>query len=199
MPLSRPFRTLETIWGCFPRPCLTSKRSHRLAWGRRPQERSHQFFRHPSGMPQSSMATYISLNVHVVFATKARTPCIKSIWKPELHAYLAGTAKGLQTIPFAVGGTDDHVHMLLALRATHNVSDLVREIKKSSHSWAVERERNFAWQTGYGAFSAGTAELARLTRYIENQEEHHREMTSFDEMRRLLKEHNVAYDPQYFE
>jgi hypothetical protein len=87
--------------------------------------------------------------------------------------------------------------MLLAIRATHTVSDLVREIKKGSHSWAADRERNFAWQSGYGAFSAGTAELPRLTAYIENQEEHHREVTSFEEMHRLSKEHNVAYDPQY--
>jgi putative transposase len=151
-------------------------------------------------MPQSDMAsTYLSLNVHIVFATKDRAPQIDPEWSPELHAYLSGTAIGLNTIPFIVGGVADHVHLLLSIRATHCVADLVRELKKSSHSWCVEKYSRFRWQEGYGAFSAGTSELPRLTSYIQSQEEHHREFDSRNELLQLLKEHNVEYDRRYFE
>ena len=55
----------------------------------------------------------------------------------------------------------------------------------------------FAWQRGYGAFSIGASQLARVRRYIAGQEEHHRRLTFQHEFRTLLKRYNVPYDERY--
>lgn len=144
-------------------------------------------------------STYSSLYVHIVFATEQRAPMIGDAWERDLHAYLSGTATGLGAKAIAVGGVADHVHILVGLRATHVVSDLVRELKKSSSSWAAERYAKFGWQRGYAAFSVGWREIPAVTKYIAGQAEHHRVLTSDDELRSLLEEHGIDHDPAYFE
>lgn len=144
-------------------------------------------------------STYLSLRVHVVFATKDRLPLIANDWIQDLHAYLGGCLKGLGAVPLSVGGVHDHVHLLASLRGTHAVSDLVREVKKSSSVWSAERCDRFAWQEGYGAFSVSYGDTAMVSAYIASQADHHRRVSSADEMLRLLKEHGVEYDSQYFE
>lgn len=77
-------------------------------------------------------STYVSLRVHLVFATKGRQPTISNDWRGRLHAYLGGTLRGLGATLLAVGGVADHVHLLVGIRTTHAVADLVRETKKAS-------------------------------------------------------------------
>ena len=98
-----------------------------------------------------------------------------------------------------VGGVADHIHLLASLRATHAVADLVREVKKSSSTWAASHDSRFAWQTGYAAFSVSASDVPRVTIYIANQEEHHRKFSSADELRFLLAEHGVEFDQRFFE
>src|SRR6185369_14552224 len=90
-------------------------------------------------------STYLSLNVHIVFATKGRAPMIVSDWRDALHAYIAGTVRDLGASAYAVGGVADHVHILAAIKSTHCVADLVRETKKASRAWARERYDRFSW------------------------------------------------------
>jgi putative transposase len=97
-----------------------------------------------------------------------------------------------------VGGVADHVHFLASLNTTHCVADLVREVKKASSGWASERYSRFGWQTGYGAFTLSAKERPAVINYILNQEEHHRTISSTDELLALLKEHDIQYDPRYF-
>jgi putative transposase len=144
-------------------------------------------------------STHASLNIHVVFSTKGRAPVIEATWRGDLHAYIGGTIRGLDAIPFAVGGVADHVHLLAGLKTTHCVADFVREIKKASSTWAAGRCRGFAWQAGYGAFSLGSGDLPAAVAYVLNQEEHHRRVSSADELRALLMEHGIAIDERFFE
>lgn len=120
-------------------------------------------------------------------------------WRQDLHRYIGGTLNGLDAKPMIVGGVADHVHLLASLRATHAVANLVREVKKSSTTWAASQYSNFAWQVGYAAFSVSVAEVPRVTAYIANQEEHHRKVSSADELRLLLAEHGVSFDERFFE
>lgn len=154
----------------------------------------------PSGARLAVMATtYVSLSVHIVFATKGRVPIIADEWRPDLHAYFGGTVRSLGAHPTIVGGTADHIHALIGLRTTHCLADLVREVKKASSVWARERQPSFAWQTGYGAFSVSPGHINRVVEYIANQEEHHRKASSADELRALLIEHGLEIDERFFE
>jgi putative transposase len=144
-------------------------------------------------------STYLSLYVHIIFATKDRAPTIDTAWRDGLHAYLAGTMQGLGAHPHAIGGTSDHVHILTAYKATQCVADLVRETKKASAAWACGHYELFRWQTGYGAFSLGPERIASLGSCIASQEEHHRTVSSADELRALLAESGIPYDERYFD
>lgn len=147
----------------------------------------------------SVASTYLGLNAHIVFATKNRAPIIADHWRAELHAYIGGTVRGLGAIPRMVGGVADHVHRLAGLRGAHAVADLVREVKKASQGWAMERFAGFQWQEGYGAFSVSPAEVDKIIAYISNQEEHHRHISPADELRALMAESAIEYDERFFE
>jgi hypothetical protein len=77
-------------------------------------------------------STHLSLHFHVVFSTKNREPRIAAEWHQRLHAYLGGVARKSGSVPEAVGGVADHVHLLLGLTATARLADVVRDIKAPS-------------------------------------------------------------------
>jgi REP element-mobilizing transposase RayT len=144
-------------------------------------------------------STYTNLNIHIIFATKGRTPSIAGEHIDDLHRYLGGTLKGLGAHPQSIGGVADHVHVLAGFRPTHAISDIVRELKKASNTFMQERQKEFQWQEGYAAFSVSHRERAAVEAYIRNQEEHHRHVSSRDELLRLLEEFGVGYDARFFE
>jgi putative transposase len=143
-------------------------------------------------------STYYSLHYQVVFSTKERRPLIRPEWRPRLHEYLGGTVRGLRGVAEAVGGVEDHVHLLISLRTTDAPADIVAGKKRASSVWAAEiYERRFSWQEGYAIFSVSWTHTAMLRGYIANQEEHHRRILFVDEIKRLLKHNGVKYDPKY--
>ena len=77
-------------------------------------------------------STYSSLRAHIVFSTKERRPFMAAKWRPGFHKYLGGTVRGLDAVAEAIGGVDDHIHLLIGYRPTLALSDFVRELKKAS-------------------------------------------------------------------
>jgi putative transposase len=146
-------------------------------------------------------STFLSLHYHLVFSTKSREPLIATSWRPNLHQYLGGTVTGLGAQSEVVGGTVDHVHLLIELRATHMLADFMRELKKASSKWVHEKiaQRNFAWQEGYAAFTVSASGVAEVRRYIANQEEHHRERGFREELKILLQRSGVNFDERYLD
>lgn len=57
--------------------------------------------------------------------------------------------------------------------------------------------QNFYWQNGYGAFSVSPSKVDVVSKYIENQHEHHKKETFQNEYRGILKKYKVAYDERY--
>jgi putative transposase len=100
----------------------------------------------------------------------------------------------------AVGGTEDHVHLLLSLPATISVSKAIQLIKGGSSFWinnTFSAHRNFKWQEGYGAFSVSMSHVEDTISYINNQEEHHKVKTFKEEYAAFLRMHNIKYDDKY--
>ena len=100
----------------------------------------------------------------------------------------------------AIGGVEDHVHLLLSLPATMPIAKAVQLIKGGSSKWVHDTfpdQRLFAWQTKYGAFSVSVSQVDKIVAYIENQEKHHRKMTFQEEFIALLKKHRITYDERY--
>ena len=97
-----------------------------------------------------------------------------------------------------VNGTDDHVHMLVRIRPAHSSAEITRVVKANSSKWVRGKwSREFAWQTGYGVFSVSESNVAAVTKYIAEQEEHHKKHSFQDEYVAFLKKNHVKYDERY--
>jgi len=144
-------------------------------------------------------STHLSLHYHIIFSTKDRAPVIAPAWLERLHAYLGGVVRNVEGVPEAIGGVADHVHLLLGLRATACLADVVRDVKAVSSRWVHEEigERTFAWQEGYGAFTVSASQLGSVREYIAKQEEHHRKRTFQKEYLELLQRSGVEFDGRY--
>jgi putative transposase len=144
-------------------------------------------------------STHLSLHYHVVFSTKNRHPWIDVAWRDDLHAYLGGCVKTLDGVPEEIGGVGDHVHLLLGLKGTHSLAEVLREIKTASSRWIHEHVAlpAFRWQEGYGAFTVSRSNIAPVRNYIATQAEHHRKRTFQDEYRDLLTKHEIDFDERF--
>lgn len=150
----------------------------------------------PEGWQKMSHS-YSSNRVHVVFSTKRRMRMIPEELQPRLWAYMAGIAKNQGFQAIAIGGVDDHVHVLVLLPPTMPLSRAVQFLKGSSSKWLNESGIKFSWQEGYGAFSVSASQTTRVIRYIRNQRSHHTKRKFEDEFRELLKRYGIKYDPEY--
>jgi REP element-mobilizing transposase RayT len=145
-------------------------------------------------MPQSLACVYI----HAVLSTRDRMPFLSDPGlRSEVHAYLGGITKKLECPVLAVGGVEDHVHMLVRMSRTLSIANWIKEVKRVSSIFAKERVNGFAWQAGYGAFSVDPTSLERVRMYIAGQEEHHGRVSFQDEFRRLLAGHGMEWDERY--
>ncbi len=144
-------------------------------------------------------STHLSLYYHLVFSTKGRHTWIKETWRERLQAYVGGIVRELGGVAETIGGTEDHVHILASLRATHCLADLLREVKSSSSAWIHNEigNRLFAWQDGYGAFTVSSWDLEGLRKYIKGQKEHHKKVTFQEEYLRLLSQSGIDFDERY--
>jgi putative transposase len=98
----------------------------------------------------------------------------------------------------AIGGTHNHVHLLLALPPGRSISDVMRDIKANSSRFIRTTSRLFAWQDGYAAVSVSPSQTSTVKVYIANQEEHHPVRRFEDEYLALLKRSGAKFDPDDF-
>jgi REP element-mobilizing transposase RayT len=107
------------------------------------------------------MAHTYALNfVHCVFSTKGRLPSIDD--PPGAWRILRTVAERSQINVLAIGGTNNHVHLLLEMPKTRNLADVMREIKANSSARLRRSSRLFAWQDGYGAISVSPTATAAV-------------------------------------
>lgn len=148
-------------------------------------------------MSQSLSAVYL----HLVFSTKDRRPFLRDkTVRDALHAYMGGVSKTLDCPPLIVGGVEDHVHLLCRFARTITQAEWVKELKRISNGWLKEHGRDYAdfeWQGGYADFSVSQSNLEQVKQYIASQEEHHRKTTFQDELRTLLRKHEIEFDERY--
>lgn len=136
-------------------------------------------------LPDKTMShSYCSASFHIVFSTKDRRKLIDDALRDRLWPYIGGIARENGMNTSAVGGTVDHIHILLSLSSTIAISKAVQLIKGGSSKWIHDNfpsHQDFAWQEGYGAFSVSISGVRDTIDYIDRQEEHHRTRTFEEE------------------
>jgi len=144
--------------------------------------------------------SYISLYVHGIFSTKGRQVMITPDLQIRLWAYMGGIARENRMKALAIGGTEDHVHVLLSIPATLAVAKVIQLVKGGSSKWIHDNfanMRQFAWQEGYGAFSINVSLVETTIQYIARQAEHHKKRTFQEEYIEFLNCHGINYDERY--
>ncbi len=144
--------------------------------------------------------SYVSSYFHCVFGTKERRPLIPPPLQQRLWPFLGGIARQNGMKALEIGGTTDHVHLLLSLPSTISVAKALQLIKGGSSKWVHEtfpEQRLFGWQVKYGAFAVSVSLLDKTIQYIKSQEEHHRKISFQEEFVALLEKHRIAYDVRY--
>ena len=144
--------------------------------------------------------TYTHLRYHCVWSTKNRKSIILPKVESQVWAIVAETAKTHEMFVNKAGGVENHIHVLIEIPKTLSLSEAMKRLKGGSSN-AIQQsgliDRDFAWQTGFSAFTVSKSAELDVSRYISNQREHHRTRTFEEEIVALLKKHEVEYDPNY--
>lgn len=107
---------------------------------------------------------YTQIHIHFVFVVKYRAGIIQASWKKDLYKYITGIVQNKQHKMIAINGMPDHVHVLIGMRPTQSISNLMQDVKANSSKWINEQKltlTKFEWQTGYGAFSYSKSQLKK--------------------------------------
>src|SRR5437899_3731886 len=144
--------------------------------------------------------TFSQIYLHVIFAVEGRQSLIEARHNDRLQKYITGIVTHQHQKLIAINNMPDHMHLLIGLKPTVALSDLVAVIKRdssmfiNSSKWVLGR---FSWQEGFGAFSYSHSQLGTVIRYIQNQQRHHRKRSFHDEYVALLDRFDVPYDERY--
>lgn len=144
--------------------------------------------------------TFSQIYIQVVFAVKGRNCLILPSWQDELYKYITGIVQNKNQKMLAINGVHDHIHFLIGMKPSCCLSDLVREIKKSSNKFINEKrfmKYKFEWQEGYGAFSYSHSALDNVIAYIQRQKEHHKKLSFREEYVLFMKKFNLDFKEDY--
>jgi len=144
-------------------------------------------------------STFSQIYIQIVFAVKGRQSLIQPAWEEDLYKYITGIVQRKQQKMLAINGMADHIHLFMGLTPTCCISDLVREIKKSSNDFIKENSlcSGFYWQNGYGAFSYSHSQLSNVIAYIISQKDHHRKKSFEEEYIQLLKKFEITFEERH--
>ena len=144
--------------------------------------------------------TFSQIYLHLIFAVKGREAMLFPGVRQRVHSYMGGIIRDCGHIPIAIGGTDNHVHILIGYNINQPVPDLVKEVKVSTTNF-INNNRliafKFAWQRGYACFSYSNSHVETVRQYVENQVEHHKGMTLEEEMIRDLERRGIVFDEKF--
>lgn len=144
--------------------------------------------------------TFSQIYIQLVFAVKGRNSLIGNLWEEELYRYITGIVRNKDQKMLAINGMSDHIHLFIGMKPSCCLSDLVREIKKSSNDFINEKKFTnfkFQWQEGYGAFSYSHSNLDNVIKYVMNQKEHHKVLSFKEEYIEFLRKFEIEFKDEY--
>ena len=144
--------------------------------------------------------TFSQIYIQTVFAVKYRESLIAPSWEEELYKYTTGIFNNTEQKLLAINWMPDHIHILFRMEPTCRISDLMREVKKSTNNFINDNHlsrKRFQWQGGYGAFSYGKSQIDQVCKYVINQKQHHTKQSFKTEYTNLLTLFEIAFKNEY--
>ena len=121
-------------------------------------------------------SSYSKLYVHFIWGTWKRTTLININLEPVLYRLINDRIIEHKCQLIEIGGTEDHIHVLVRMHPSESVSGLVKSVKGYTSytiSNLIQPGSFFKWQGGYGAITVSPKDISILTTYIANQKLHH--------------------------
>jgi putative transposase len=121
-------------------------------------------------------STKSDIVLHFVWATVKRTPLIRPEMERDLYRLLAAQANDLGIGVLALGGMEDHLHLVARVPTKLSSATIMQKLKGVSAQAFRSRlgdDTAFRWQHGYGVFSLSRTHVTPAIRYVERQKEHH--------------------------
>lgn len=143
---------------------------------------------------------YTQLHIQIVFAVRNRKALLSEDIREMVFSYMGAVLAEMKHKPLIINGTSNHVHILLGLNPSKSISETVLGLKRNTTLYINQNKLcswRFAWQEGYGAFAYSKSQVERVYKYIENQEEHHKQKSFRSEYLRCLQNLNIEYDERY--
>ena len=140
---------------------------------------------------------FISCLVHVVVGTLRQRNFLTSDVRSQLATYLSSVAKSKGSKLVALGGSENHIHFLLALPSKLSIESAILPLKQSSTTWLrqnFEALRSFSWSSGFAAFSISRSQLDSTLLYIQNQEQYHWKKSFQEEYKEFLNYHHLPFN-----
>ena len=144
--------------------------------------------------------TYSQIYIQIVFAVEGRQNLISPDHREEVHKYITGIVDKRKQKLLSVFCMPDHTHILVGIRPSIAISDLVRDIKAGSSNFINEKKwvrGRFNWQEGFGAFSYSRSQINAVSNYILEQEIRHKERTFKKEYLGMLQKFEVEFNEDY--
>ncbi len=136
----------------------------------------------------------------MIFAVKFRQALIMSNWENELFKYITAIVRNNGHKLLQINGMPDHVHMLIGMRPSQSLSELIKLVKMQSSFWINQNKKcnsKFQWQSGFGAFALSSSDIETVITYIANQKIRHRNHTFLNEYLEFLTKEKITFDPKF--
>ena len=116
------------------------------------------------------------LYYHIVFVTHKREPLITRAMAGFLRRFFLTKCEELQVHLLEQEILCDHVHLVLSLRPTHYIPEILNFLKGTS-SHEANHHHSFDnvlyWMRGYRVDTVSPTTLERAKAYVRKQHEHH--------------------------
>jgi REP element-mobilizing transposase RayT len=147
------------------------------------------------------MSAYRQILYHIIFRTKYSEKTLCREHAHDLYKYIWGIIKNKKCVLYRINGMEDHIHILSDLHPSLALADYIKDIKVASSKWMKESGYfpDFkGWGIKYCALTYSYKEKDIIVRYIKNQQEHHKEESFQDEIKRIFKEQEIDLDEKWF-
>ena len=140
--------------------------------------------------------SYIQNFQHIVISTKSRQMTLNRNSIDKLYNYIAGFLSNKKCVLIAIGGIEDHIHILINFNPQLSLSQEIGNLKRSTSLW-IKQSGFFplfdGWASEYGSFSVSYGHIEVVSSYIKSQQIHHASLNSEDEYKRLILKNGLVY------
>ena len=142
--------------------------------------------------------SYIKIWIHAVWGTKNREPILKPTILQQVCSHIVSNAKEKGIYIDTINGHDEHIHVLMLLKAENSISKQMQLLKGESAHWTNQTnliKEGLGWADKYFAASVSENKIEIVRTYIRNQQAHHQKQTFMEEYKHFLK--SLGYDEDF--